>query len=74
MSQKLKVRKIDGSLGFVLPESVAQTLALQEGDEMDVSIHDHTLHISHIPDLGEMMDDARAFMQTHRDTFEKLSK
>ena len=75
MSQTLKVRKIGGSLGFILPKAIADTMALQEGDELFVSVTQESMNITpYDPDFAATLEDAREFMRTHRDAFRALAK
>lgn len=75
MPETLKVRKFGGSLGVVLPKTVTDALALHEGDELFVSVSPEGIHITpYDPDFAAALDDARAFMRTHRDAFRELAK
>lgn len=75
MTESLKVRKFGGSLGIILPKNVADSLALQEGDELFVSATTEGISISpYDPDFAAALDDAREFMRTHREAFRELAK
>ena len=75
MPDTLKVRKFGGSLGVILPKNVSDALALQEGDELFVSATADGISITpYDPDFAAALDDARAFMRTHRDAFRELAK
>lgn len=75
MSDTLKVRKFGGSLGFVLPKSVSDALALQEGDELFVSATPEGITISpYDPRFAAALEDARQFMRTHREAFRELAR
>lgn len=75
MPETLKVRKFGGSLGFILPKTLADTMAINEGDELFVSITPDGMNITpYDPDFAEALDDAREFMRTHRDAFRELAK
>ncbi|HUF07733.1 MAG TPA: AbrB/MazE/SpoVT family DNA-binding domain-containing protein [Rhodothermales bacterium] len=75
MTEKTKVRRFGGSLGVIIPKSVADSLALQEGDELYVSSTPDGIAISpYDPDFAEAMEDAREFMRSHRNAFRELAE
>lgn len=75
MSDSLKIRKIGGSLGVILPKNVTDALAIQEGDELYANVTDDGLTLSPFdPDFEDALEDARAFMRSHRDAFRKLAQ
>ena len=75
MADILKVRRFGGSLGILLPKSVADTLALHEGDALRVTATPEGLQATPCdPDFERAMGDARAFMRTHRNAFRELAK
>lgn len=75
MPDTVKIRKIGGSLGLILPKQLAEALALQEGDELFVSSTPDGISISpYDPEFASALDDAREFMRTHRDAFRELAK
>ena len=75
MADTTKVRRFGGSLGFIIPKGVADALALKEGDGLFVSSTPEGLSATpYDPDFDAAMEDARAFMRTHRDAFRELSK
>ncbi|WP_456429545.1 AbrB/MazE/SpoVT family DNA-binding domain-containing protein [Rhodocaloribacter sp.] len=75
MPQTLKVRKFGGSLGFIIPKAIADTMSLQEGDELFVSVTHDSLNITpYDPDFASALEDAREFMRTHRDAFRELAR
>jgi putative addiction module antidote len=75
MPETLKVRKIGGSLAIILPKSVTEALALEEGDEVFVSTSPEGISITpYDPDFAAALDDAREFMRSHRHTFRELAK
>lgn len=75
MPETSKVRKFGGSLGILLPKSVTDALALQEGDELFISATGDGISITpYDPDFAAALEDARAFMRTHRDAFRELAK
>ncbi len=75
MTQKIKVRKFGGSLGFTISKSVAEKMAIEEGDELFVSVGDDGLSITpYDPEFADALEDARSFMKSHRDAFKELAK
>lgn len=75
MNEKTKVRRFGGSLGFIIPKAVADSLALKEGDELTVSSTPDGLSATpYDPDFAEAMEDAREFMRSHRNAFRELAK
>ncbi len=75
MPETLKVRKFGGSLGLVLPKTITDALALQEGDELFVTATPEGISISpYDPDFAAALEDAKEFMRTHRDAFRKLAQ
>ena len=75
MTQTLKVRRFGGSLGVILPKAISDALALEEGDELLVSATPEGLQMSpYDPEFAAALDDARAFMRSHRDAFRELAK
>jgi putative addiction module antidote len=75
MDEITKVRRIGGSLGVIIPKSVADALALKEGDELFVSSTPEGLTLTpYDPEFAEAVEDAREFMRTHRNAFRELSK
>lgn len=75
MTEKTKVRRFGGSLGLIIPKSVADALVLQEGDELFFASTADGISISpYDPDFAEAMEDAREFMRSHRNAFRELAK
>lgn len=75
MTEKTKVRRFGGSLGILLPKAIADTMAIQEGDDLFVVSTPDGITVSpYDPDFAETMDDARVFMRSHRNAFRELSK
>lgn len=74
MPQTIKVRKIGGSLGVLLPKTITDALAIEEGDELFVTTSGDGLTVTpYDPDFSAAMEDAREFMRTHRDAFRELA-
>jgi len=75
MTTTLTLRKIGGSLGFILPKSAVDALSLHEGDEVHYTVSADSLTITpYDPQFAEVLDDAREFMRTHREMFRELAK
>lgn len=75
MNEKTKVRRFGGSLGIIIPKAVADAMMIKEGDALTVAHTPDGLTASPFdPEFDEAMEDARAFMRTHRDAFRELSK
>ena len=75
MAEPLKVRKIGGSLGIILPKAVTDSLVVREGDEFYLSATEEGIHLSpYDPEFAAAVDDAKEFMRTHRDAFRELAK
>lgn len=75
MTHTLKIRRFGGSLGVILPKSVSDALQLSEGDEVFVTETADGLAITpYDPDFEAALEDARAFMKTHRDAFRALAR
>lgn len=75
MPDTLKTRRFGGSLGVILPKHIAEALALEEGDELFVSATADGIRMTpYDPEFAAALDDARAFMRTHRDAFRELAK
>ena len=75
MTEKTKVRRFGGSLGVLIPKSIADAMAIQEGDELFVVTTPEGLTVSpYDPEFAESMDDAREFMRSHRNAFRELAK
>ena len=75
MTETTKVRRIGGSLGLIIPKSVADAMALREGDDLFVVQTPEGITVTpYDPDFAETMEDAREFMRSHRNAFRELSK
>ena len=75
MNLKTKVRRIGGSLGFIIPKAVADAMAIKEGDELFVSSNADGISITPFdPEFSSAMNDARDFMRSHRNAFRELAK
>jgi len=75
MSTSLKVRKVGNSLGLILPKETLDELNVGEGDELFVVQTPEGIHLTpYNPEFAEAVEDARAFMDTHRNAFKKLAE
>lgn len=75
MTETTKVRRFGGSLGLIIPKSVADAMALREGDELFVTGTPEAISVTpYDPEFAAAMDDAREFMRSHRDAFRELAK
>ncbi len=73
---KLKVKKIGGSTGLVLPEELLVALGLKHGDEMTATPVGNggfllTPHDPHFTDSMALVDE---LMHDYRDTLEELAR
>lgn len=75
MADALKVRKIGNSLGVILPHTTLKGLNVEEGDELFVVRTPEGLRLTpYDPDFAGAVEDARAFMRTHRNAFRRLAE
>ncbi len=75
MREKLKIRKVGNSPGLILPQPILKSLNLKEGDELFViKLTNGMMLTSHGPEFGDALEDAEAFMNTHRHVFERLAE
>lgn len=75
MTEVLKIRRFGGSVGLILSKSIADSLAIQEGDEVFVTSTPEGLSISlYDPEFDKALDDSQEFMRTHRNAFKKLAR
>jgi len=75
MTLKTKVRKIGGSLALIVPKAVADSMAIQEGDELFISSDADGMNVTPFdPEFSGAMEDAREFMRSHRNAFRELAK
>lgn len=75
MTETSKVRRFGGSLGVIIPKSVAESMALKEGDELFIVSTAEGISVTpYDPDFADTLEDAREFMRTHRNAFKELAK
>jgi putative addiction module antidote len=72
----LKVRKVGNSSGLILPKSLLEEMGVEEGDELfAVREADGTLRLTpYDPEFAETVEDAREFMDSHRNAFRELAQ
>ncbi len=71
----VKVRKVGGSLGVVLPKKLLAELGLGEGDEIyAVRNPDGVLLTAHDPETLGVLENTRDFMRRHAGTMKKLAE
>lgn len=76
MADSLKIRKIGNSQGVILPKALLDSLGLEEGDDLFVIRgEDGSLRLTPFdPEFADAVEDARAFMDSHRNAFRELAK
>jgi len=76
MADPLTIRKIDNSQGVILPKALLDQLGVAEGDDLFVVREkDGSLRLApYDPDFADAVEDARAFMDSHRNAFRELAK
>ncbi len=75
MSRKLKVRKIGGSYGVVLPKEILDQLGVGEGDLLYPSRTPSGVELSRYdPDFAQAVDAARDFMRRYPNAMRKLAE
>lgn len=75
MTETTKVRRFGGSLGFIIPKGVADSMAIKEGDDLFIISTAEGISVTpYDPDFADTLDDAREFMRTHRNAFRELAK
>lgn len=76
MTDTLKIRKIGNSSGVILPKTLLEEMGVEDGDNLFVVREaDGSLRLTpYDPDFAEAVEDARAFMDSHRNAFQELAK
>ena len=75
MTKALKIRKIGGSLGVVLPKELLAELGVGEGDLLyPVRTPEGVGLTPYDPEFAEAIEDARDFMRRHRNAMRELAK
>ena len=75
MTKTLKIRKIGGSLGVVLPKELLAELGVGEGDQLyPVRTPEGVRFVPHDPKFVQVLEDSRDFMRRHRNAMRELAK
>ena len=76
MTDTLKVRKVGNSSGVILPKRLLDEMGVEEGDELfAVREADGSLRLTpYDPEFADSVDDAREFMDSHRNAFRELAQ
>jgi putative addiction module antidote len=76
MGDTPKIRKVGNSSGVILPKDLLEDMGMEGGDELFVVREaDGSLRLTpYDPDFAEAVEDARAFMDSHRDAFRELAE
>jgi len=75
MPGALKVRKIGNSLGVILPKQTLDALNVGEDDELFIVRTADGIRLTpYDPEFAETLEDARSFMDSHRNAFKKLAE
>lgn len=76
MSDTLKIRKVGNSRGIILPQPLLEEMGVEEGDELfAVREADGSLRLTpYDPDFADAVEDAREFMDSHRNAFRELAE
>jgi len=75
MTETSKVRRFGGSLGVIIPKSVADSMALKEGDDLFIVSTVEGISVTpYDPDFADTLEDAREFMRSHRNAFKELAR
>ena len=75
MTKVLKIRKIGGSLGVVLPKELLGELGVGEGDRLyPVRTPEGIQFTPYDPDFAKALEDGRDFMRRHRNAMRELAK
>ena len=69
------MRRFGGSLGIIIPKSVADSMALEEGDDLFIVSTVEGISVTpYDPHFADTLEDAREFMRTHRNAFKELAR
>jgi len=76
MADSLKVRKIGNSQEVILPKPLLEQLGVEEGDDLFVvREEDGSLRLTpYDPEFADAVEDARSFMDSHKNAFRELAK
>ena len=72
---KVKIRKIGNSLGTILPSESLNSLQLEEGDEVLITVDSDGIKLTpYDPDFEESVTAARMGMKKYRNALKELAK
>ena len=75
MAETLKIRKVGNSLGVILPKQTLDALNVGEDDELFIIQTPDGIRLTpYDPEFAETVEDARSFMDSHRNAFKKLAE
>ncbi len=75
MSGNVTVRKIGNSYGVIIPKADLDRMGVTEGDALYlVNTPDGVRLTPYSPELAEVMDATRDYMNRHRDALKELAK
>ena len=71
----LKLRKVGGSVGVIIPKEILDALHLAEGDQMFASTSNNGLHLTpYDPDFDAAIDAFSRTRRKYRNALRKLAK
>lgn len=75
MTEVTKVRRIGDSLGLIIPKGIAESMAIQDGDDLFIVPTAEGISLTpYDPKFAAALADAREFMRTHRNAFRELAE
>lgn len=75
MIEATKVRRFGGPLGFIIPMSVANSMALKEGDDLFIISTAEGISVTPFgPVFAGTLEDVWEFLRTHRKLFWEFAK
>ena len=71
----VKLRRVGGSLGVILPKEALDALNLKEGDEMFLHSTPEGVKLTpYDPTFAEVMESTHDYMRRHRNALRELAK
>jgi putative addiction module antidote len=71
----LKLRKVGGSVGVIIPKEILDALHLTEGDQLFASTNNNGLHLTpYDPDFDAAIDAFSRTRRKYRNALRKLAK
>ena len=71
----VKLRKIGNSVGVTFPKEVLEQMNVQEGDELYLTQHQNSLHLTAgNPDFERQMERYRSIKSRYQNAFKELAK